>query len=147
MTIDSSNPIGSASPIGSAEIGATGASPATDAARAIGLSVVSRVLGEFGLGDAPTAGGDVYGLGELTEAIAAQLPAGDSTSQGALARAVEAFAGAVAEDVAARADGLTLDRIDRALGDLAQPAAQPGLADLASVTDFLETAAARLGAA
>lgn len=144
MTIDSSNPIGSAGPIGSAEIGVTGASLAVDAAHAIGLSVVSRVLGEFGLGDvAPAAGGDIYGLGGLTDAITAQLPAGDSTSQGALARAIEAFAGAVAEDVAARADGLTLDRIDRVLGESAQPA----LPDLASVTDFLELAASRLAGA
>lgn len=145
MTIDSSNPIGGAGPIRPADLQPESAGPAADAARAIGLSVVSRVLAEFGIGDtaASGAGGDVYGLGAITDTIAAQLPAGDSTSQGGLARAVEAFAGAVAEDVAARADGLTLDRIDTIMGELPQPA----LPDLASVTDFLEQAAALLGAA
>lgn len=144
MSIDPTHFASNTGPVGAASLQSEGAGPAADAARAIGLSVAARVLAEFGLGDAaPAAGGDIYGLGEITDRIAAQLPAGDSTSQGGLARAVEAFAGAVAEDVAVRADGLTFDRMDRVLGELAQPA----LPDLASATDFLETAAARLGAA
>jgi len=143
MTIDSSNSIGGAGPIRPADFQADASGPAAGAARAIGLAVAGRVLGEFGLGGTPQpgAGGDVYGLGALTDNIAAQLPAGDSTSLGALSRAVEAFAGAIAEDVAALVDGLTLDRLDAVLADLPQPS----VPDLASVTDFLEQAAVRLG--
>lgn len=143
MTIDSSTNIGGAGPIRPTGAPAEAASPAIDAVRAISLSVVSRIAAEFGLGDAarPPAGGDIYGLRVLSDGIASQLPASGSTSLGALQRAVEAFAGAVAEDVAALADGFTLERVDRILGDLPQP----GLQDLGSVTAFLEQAAARLG--
>lgn len=144
MTIDPAHFVSAAGPIGQASLQSEGAGCAHSAATAIGLVVVSRVLGEFGIGTPASAtSGDVYGLSELTDAIAAQLPTGDSTSQGALARAVETLAGAVAEDLAARADGLTLDRIDRVLAQLPQPERL----DLASVTDFLEAAAARLGPA
>lgn len=143
MTIDSSNSISGAGPIRPADTAGQGVSPAADAARSIGLAVVARVLGEFGLGSGvqPLASGDVYGLGALTDDIAAQLPAGESTSLGALQRAVEAFAGAVAADVAALADGLTLDRIDTVVSELPQPAQ----INASSVADLLEQAAARLG--
>lgn len=118
MTIDPG--ISGASPIGA--ISATGAGEASgadiaDGVRTLAGHVVAQVAGSFGLVPLTAPGqGDIYGLRAAADGIGAALGGGSAADLGALARAIEDFAGAVATDMAAYADGRTLDLVDGAIG-------------------------------
>lgn len=117
MTIDprisGSNPIGA---IGMDASETKGAGIA-DGVRTLAGHVVSQVASSFGLIPLTAPGqGDVYGLRAMADAIGATLGGGSAADMGALIRAIEDFAGTVATDMAAYADGRTLDLVDGAIG-------------------------------
>lgn len=138
MTIDPS--ISGASPIGA--ITATGAGQASgagiaDGLRALAGHVVAQVAGSFGLLPLTAPGqGDVYGLRAMADGIGAALGGESAADMGALTRAIEDFAGAVATDMAAYADGRTLDLVDGAIG--ASTLSSAG--DIPAVIDGLDQA-------
>lgn len=136
MTIDPS--ISSAGPIGAiaaAGDGARGAGP-IDAIRAIATNIVSGIAASFGLLPVNAPGqGDVYGLRSASDTLGTAL-GGSAADQGALTRAVEDFASAVATDMAAYADGRTLTLVDGALA--ASTLANAG--DIAGIIDGLDQA-------
>lgn len=142
-TIGSSGAIGALSGIGQA---ASGASGIDGAVRSLATDIVGRIAGQLGLGGdaaAPLGHGDIYGLGALAEGIGQSLGDASAPAIGALTRSLEDFAGAVAADMAAHADGRTLDTVDAALG--ANPFA--GASDVSGVIRGLDEATAGLSAA
>jgi hypothetical protein len=105
-------------PVGS--IGASAPVATGDAARLLhGLttSVIGGIAASFGIGPAAPGQGDIYGLGQLGDAIVQTFGGGTAAEAGALARALEEYAGAVAADMAAHADGRTLEFAEAALSD------------------------------
>jgi hypothetical protein len=134
MTIDptSSTPIGAIGPVyggsGSAEI----------ARRFDDLStvIIGHVAASFGLLPAAAGHGDIYGLRALADSIDQTFGNGSAAEVGALTRAIEEFAGAVAADMAAFADGRTLDFAQQAVSISGLSAA----GDLAGVIDALNVA-------
>jgi hypothetical protein len=144
MTIDPS--ISGSSPI-SALGGAGGDAPGAglvDGFRALGTDIVAQVAGSFGLIPISAPGqGDVYGLRALADQVGAAFGESSAADLGALSRAIEDFAGAIAADMAAYADGRTLDLLDGALA--ASPLSTA--ADLGGVIDALDQARASLEAA
>lgn len=114
------------------------------AVRSLASTVVGQVAASLGTaGAGPVGQGDIYGIGPLAEGIGTALGATNATQVGDLTRALEGFAGAVAADMAARADGRTLDRIDQALADA--PLSGAGGVDgvihgLSQATTAIETA-------
>jgi hypothetical protein len=144
MSIERIN-LGPAAPIGGARDGGTSALVDVNA-RTVASTVVGRIASELALAhsDGPLtgAGGDLYGLGALADAIGGQLGA-TPTETGELQRALESFAGAVAADLTAMADGRTFERVDAALGQLSIDEA----GGVGAVTQSLETAAAAIAEA
>ncbi|WP_336970697.1 hypothetical protein [Sphingobium aromaticiconvertens] len=116
MSID---PTFGASPVGAlAGAGQSGGATGSiaDAVRALAGDVVGQVAGNLGLIDrAPLGQGDIYHIAPLADGIAVSLGDSSAASIGALTRALEDFAGAVASDMAAYADGKTLELADAAL--------------------------------
>lgn len=115
MSIDPS--ISGSGPIGAivATGGGSGAADVADRFRALGQHVVAQVAGSFGLIPLAAPGqGDVYGLRAMADGIGSAF-GGSAADTGALTRAIEDFAGAIATDMAAYADGRTLDLVDGAL--------------------------------
>lgn len=145
MTIDPT--IGSSSAIGalSASGAGGGGSIGLDAAiRTLAADVVGQVAGSLGLtGGALPGQGDIYGLGTLADGIAGAFGDSSAASIGALTRALEDFSGAVATDMAAHADGRTLDIVESALS--ADPF--PGAGDVAGIIHGLDQATAAIDAA
>lgn len=140
MTIDPIS-LGSANPVDRLSgLAGSPAALAETSARAIAETVIGRIASELQL--APQGGGS-HDLGAITDAVAAQFPNSPAASVGELARAVEDLASALAVDMAALADGRTLDRLDAALAD----AAPGGAHGLPSVTQLLEQAATSINAA
>lgn len=146
MTIDriSSGPLG---PIDRSGGGvATPFALGEASARAVAMAVVARIAGELGIArsDAPL-GSDPYRLQQIGAAVVGHFPASPAASAGELQRAIEEIAAAISADMAARVDGGTLDRVDRALESY-EPT---GLADdgVATVAAFLERAAGEILAA
>lgn len=145
MTIDPG--ISGTSSIGA--IAATGAGEAGGASMADGIrglagDVVAQVAGSFGLIPLAAPGqGDVYGLRAVADGIGAALGGGSAADLGALTRAIEDFAGAVATDMAAYADGRTLDLVDGAIG--ASTLSSAG--DINAVIDGLDQARVALDGA
>lgn len=111
------------------------------AAQGIAQTVAERILSELGVGgDArPTGAPDAYRLGDLANRVGLELGATPSEA-GELTRAIEALAGALAEDLVALADGRTLDRLDTALASTAGE----GPADVSAFIRVLEGAAAAI---
>ncbi len=144
MTIDSSiSGTGPISAIGAAA-GETAGAGLTEGIRGLASSVVARVADSFGLIPVRAPGqGDVYGLRALADGIGAALGGGSAADMGALTRAIEDFAGAVATDMAAYADGRTLDLVEGAIG--ASTLSTAG--DIAGVIDGLEQARVALDGA
>lgn len=137
MTIDPS--ISGSSPIGA--IGALGGGAAhtgvADDFRALATQVVGQIAGSFGLTPANVSGqGDVYGLTALADGIGAAFGGGSAADMGALTRAIEDFAGAVATDMAAYADGRTLDLANGAI----DASTLSTVGDIAGVIDGLDQA-------
>lgn len=136
MTIDPN--ISSASAIGA--LGATGGPAASagpvDQVRALASQVVGQIAGSFGLLPISAPGqGDVYGLRALADQMSANF-GGSAADAGALTRAVEDFASAVATDMAAYADGRTLDLAVSAIGASTLGSAS----DIAGIIDGLDQA-------
>nr|WP_165388287.1 hypothetical protein [Sphingomonas populi] len=140
MTID---------PISSPQISALGragdsggAAVAGESARSIAVAVVGHIAGQLLL--APARPGNIaekYGVRALADTVAAAFPNGNPAAVGALHRAMESFAGAVAADMAAFADGRTLDRVDSAIADFAAP---ENAHDIEAVRAAFERAAAAI---
>ncbi|WP_404334998.1 hypothetical protein AB2M62_14950 [Sphingomonas sp. MMS12-HWE2-04] len=110
---------------------------AGDTARNVAVSVVGRIASELAL--APPRPGNVaenYGVRGLADAIGARFPDATPTQLGDLSRSLEDFAGAVATDMAAYADGATLDRVDAAIASFDPQGGQ----GLDAVTALLEKA-------
>jgi hypothetical protein len=108
--------------------------------RRIALAVVGRIANELSIAGRPqplTA--DPYRLRAIADAAAAPFPDRAPAAEGELARAIEALAGAVAADMAARTDGSTLSRVDDALAGFA-----PGREGVEGVTEFLDEITRRL---
>lgn len=116
MTIDPSiNGPAHIGAIGGIGGGSSGPDLAADI-RSLGLDIVGQVAGSFGLVTTSTPGqGDIYGLNQLADRIGAQFGDSNAADIGALTRALEDFAGAIASDMAAYADGRTLDHLDGAI--------------------------------
>jgi hypothetical protein len=136
MTIDPN--ISSASAIGA--LGQTGGASAgvgpVDQVRALASQIVGQIAGNFGLLPISAPGqGDVYGLRALADQISASF-GGSAADAGALTRAVEDFASAVATDMAAYDDGRTLDLADSAIGASTLGSAS----DIAGIIDGLDQA-------
>lgn len=133
-------------PTRSTPVGAIGApAPAAtgDAARLLhGLttSVIGGIAASFGIGPAGPGQsdihqGDIHGIGQLGDAIVQIFGGGTAAEAGALARALEEYAGAVAADMAAHADGRTLDLAEAALSDA-------GLAEAGDIGGFIDALSA-----
>lgn len=123
--------------------GGSSAAIATGSAKAVAVAVVGRIAAELKLtGEAPRGNAD-YGLAPLADTISAHYGASPAAA-GDLARAIEGLAGAIAADMAALADGRTLDRVDAAVADAAS--ATPG-EGVGAVTEILERAADGIAAA
>ncbi|WP_066477009.1 MULTISPECIES: hypothetical protein [unclassified Sphingomonas] len=136
MTIDriGSGPV---APIGG---GASPAVPLADEARALATSVVAGVTGALGLDARGTMAARAYPVRETADAIATRFGATPAQA-GEIERTVERLAGAIAADMAARADGRTLDRIDDALVGSDVPAsADAVIAFLERAAEHIETA-------
>ena len=109
-------------------------------ARQVAVAVVGRIAAELSLtGEAPDGPVD-YGLAPLADSVGAVFGAGP-TASGDLARAMEELAGAIASDMAALADGRTLDRVDAAVAEASAAALGDGVE---AVTFILDHAAARI---
>lgn len=143
MSIDRIN-LGSTAPVDRfGGEGGRGAEIAHASARQVALAVVGRIAAELALTGTPPEGAVDYGLAPLADAVGAQFGAGPAAS-GDLARAMEELAGAIAADMAALADGRTLDRVDAGVADAVAKAPGDGLE---AVTFILDHAAAHIGAA
>ncbi len=116
MTIDPSiNGPAHIGAIGGIGGGSSGPDLAADI-RSLGLDIVGQVAGSFGLAPGSAPGqGDIYGLGGLADRIGAQFGGSNAADIGALTRELEEFASAIASDMAAYADGRTLDHLDGAV--------------------------------
>lgn len=115
-------------------------------ARAVAMAVVARIAGELGItrNDTPI-GSDPYRLHQIGAAVVGHFPSSPAASAGELQRAIEEIAAAISADMAARADGGTLDRVDRALAHY-EPTG-PADDGVATVAAFLERAAREILAA
>ncbi|MCI4592632.1 hypothetical protein MOK15_21480 [Sphingobium sp. BYY-5] len=149
MTIDpsiSGTGISGSGPIGALG-GASGDTPGAglvDGFRALGTDIVAQVAGSFGLLPVSAPGqGDIYGLRVIADQVGAAFGENSAANLGALTRAIEDFAGAIATDMAAFADGRTLDLVDGALAVSPLSTA----ADLGGVIDALDQARTSLEAA
>jgi len=146
MSIDppfSTGSVGPISGVGAAQGGGPGG--LQESLRSLALDVVGQIADALQLtGSAtPQGQGDIYGIAALADGIASAFPDSSAADAGALTRALEDFASAVATDMAAYADGRTLDLAGDAL------AAAP-LSDASGITDAIrgiEQATAQLDAA
>ena len=119
MSIDpiSAGPIGPVSAIGASPDAGSGLA---DVLRGLAGEVVGQVAGALRLIDgaplgSPLGQGDIHGIARLADGIASRFPDASAADTGGLTRALEDFAGAVATDIAAFADGRTLDLAGDAL--------------------------------
>lgn len=126
MTIDrlSSSAIGQAA--------ASTPAGAGSAPRAVAVAVLGSIGAQFlqAAGQGPVGKGVAYPLGQWAEALATPLGATPLETL-ELESALGAFAGALAADMAALADGRTLDRLDAALAAVGEPPLPAGPSELA----------------
>ena len=143
MSIDRIN-LGPMAPVD--RFGGEGGRPAQVAeasARQVAVAVVGRIAAELSLTGAAPDGPVDYGLAPLADSIGAAFNAGPAAA-GDLARAIEELAGAIAADMAALADGRTLDRVDAAVADAVAATPDDGIE---AVTFILDQAAAKIASA
>lgn len=138
--------IGSSS-IGSASIGSapTPGHAAGLAARAAAVTVVGQLAGHFmdAATQWPSGESRPYALAEIAEALGARLGASPLETM-ELEGALATLAGSLAADMAALADGRTLDRLDAALAELGE---NPALAEPGTVARHLEDLASHVAQA
>jgi hypothetical protein len=115
----------------------------TVAARAVAFAVTSRIGAEFGMGSnlQPGAADSPYPLAELADRLGGALGATPLETV-ELEQALGELAAAVASDMAALADGRTLDRLDTALA-----AHGEGPADAAGTVRMIREVAAAVASA
>jgi hypothetical protein len=121
MSIDrlSLSAINQTSAIGGASSGALIGS----AAKAVAVEVLGKLGDQFlqAASQGPGGTGEAYPIGQWAEALGGQLGATPMQTLD-LERGLGSLAGALASDMAALADGRTLDRLDAALADLGETA-------------------------
>lgn len=114
-------------------------------AGAIAVQVLGPVTAEF-LGHGTQAAASATSLRELSAALAETLGAGPIETVD-LERAVESLAGALAADLAAFADGRTLDRLEAAMAAAEAGPAADGAPTAGRVAQAIEDIAGRVMAA
>lgn len=144
MSIDriSSFAAAQASSIGSAP---TAAQAAGIAARTVAVEVLGRLGSQFleAASQWPSGEGKPYALAEIAEALSERLGATPLETM-ELEGALSTLASALASDMAALADGQTLDRLEAALADGGESHA---FADATSVARHLEDLASHVAQA
>lgn len=116
---------------------------ATAGARSIALEVAGRLAGEFLRSPDASQPPQRYEIGRLADALGEAILA-TALETVELENAMQDLAGAIAADLTAFADGRTLDRLDAAVGEIADHDAP---ATPANVIQSIERIAAAVAAA